>query len=134
MGITFDLAQLVIDNEIAAMTQRLARGIEARDDFPTIPLLEELESEGHLLIARHTRRHLKTEHYFPGPVIERASLARWIGEGSRSVGDRATDEVKRVIGRWQPVALSQEKRNELIRMTESAAARCGLDQLPQRPE
>ncbi len=126
--------KLVIDNEIAGMTLRMKHGITARDDFPTIPLLEELQRDGHLLIAKHTRRFLKEEHYFPGPVIERASTARWEGEGSRSLSDRAGDEVKRIIDSWVPVSLSREKREELIRMTESEAVRCGLDKLPERPE
>ena len=70
------LEKLVLDNEICAMTQRLIRGIEPREDFPAAPIFEELLREKHLLIADHTRRHLREEIVFPGPVVNRANLSR----------------------------------------------------------
>ena len=80
------LEKLVVDNEICGMAQRLVRGIEPRDDFPARPLFEELLREKHLLIAKHTRRHLRDEIAFPGPVIDRANQARWPDEGGLTLG------------------------------------------------
>jgi hypothetical protein len=36
------LEKLVVDNEICGMTYRLLRGIEPREDFPAVPIFEEL--------------------------------------------------------------------------------------------
>ncbi|MCK5032953.1 MAG: trimethylamine methyltransferase family protein, partial [Calditrichia bacterium] len=56
------LEKLIIDNEVCGMTQRMIKGIEPKDDFPSLPQFEELLKEGHLLISDHTRKYLRDEH------------------------------------------------------------------------
>ncbi len=127
------LEKLVLDNEICGMALRLARGIEPREDFPALPLFEELLRDGHLLIAKHTRRHLKAEHYFPGPVIDRANLSRWREEGELTLGQRAHREVERLVCSWRPSRLSAEQKRGLAALMEKEARRWGMDRLPSRP-
>jgi trimethylamine--corrinoid protein Co-methyltransferase len=128
------LEKLVLDNEICGMALRLARGIEPREDFPALPGFEELLREGHLLISRHTRRHLKTEHFLPGPVIDRANHARWLAAGGLTLGERAGREVERRIAAYVPSRLSAAQQNELTRLMTSEAHRHGLDRLPEADE
>ncbi len=59
------LEKLVLDNEICGMALRMIDGIEPREDFPALGIFQELLKEKHLLIAEHTRRYLKKEHFFP---------------------------------------------------------------------
>jgi len=127
---SFSLEKLVVDNEICGIALRAVRGIEARDDFPAVPILEELLREKHLLIADHTRKHLKAEHYFPGPVIDRANRSRWQAEGSRTLGERAHGEVERLVAAWRPPALPDDVRAELTRLMRAEARRYGMDALP----
>lgn len=124
--------KLVVDNEICGMTLRMARGIEPREDFPAVPIFEELLREKHLLISPHTRRHLREEHYFPGPVVDRANLSRWIADGKTTLGDRAAAEVETHIDQHEPVRLPDDVRKELVRMMEEEAKRAGMDTLPKR--
>jgi trimethylamine:corrinoid methyltransferase-like protein len=86
----------------------------------------------HLLISPHTRRHLKKEHYFPGPVIDRANLSRWREDGSLSLGQRANQEVERLVGDWKPSLLAAERKKELCSLMEKEARRWGMDKLPPR--
>ena len=124
------LEKLVLDDEICAMVARLRRGIEPRDDFPARPLFEELLRDGHLLIADHTRRHMKEQIHLPGPVIERASLGRWREEGETSLGARATREVDRLIDAWTPSGIPDETKQALRERMSAAAREAGLDALP----
>jgi trimethylamine--corrinoid protein Co-methyltransferase len=124
------LEKLVLDDEICAMVARLRRGIEPRDDFPARPLFEELLRDGHLLIADHTRRHMKEQIHLPGPVIERASLGRWREEGETSLGTRATREVDRLLGEWTPSGLPEETKKALRERMAAAASGAGLEVLP----
>jgi trimethylamine--corrinoid protein Co-methyltransferase len=126
------LEKLVLDNEICGMALRLARGIEPKEDLPTIPILEELLKEKHLLISRHTRRHLKTEHFFPGPTIDRANRQRWTEEGSRTLGERAHSEVERLIAAYEPSRLPDGTKQELTRLMNVEARRFGMDRLPEQ--
>jgi trimethylamine--corrinoid protein Co-methyltransferase len=126
------LEKLVVDNEICGMVQRLVRGVEPRDDFPARPIFEELLREKHLLIAKHTRRHLRDEIAFPGPVIDRANQARWAEEGRLTLGERARREVARLAGAWEPSRLGEDVKEALVRRMDSAARRAGMDRLPKR--
>jgi trimethylamine--corrinoid protein Co-methyltransferase len=127
---SFSLEKLVLDNEICGLALRAARGIEPREDFPAVPHFEELLREKHLLIADHTRKHLKAEHYFPGPTIDRANRSRWQAEGSRTLGERAHAEVGRLLAAWKPPALAGDVRAELTRLMRAEAKRFGMDALP----
>jgi trimethylamine--corrinoid protein Co-methyltransferase len=126
------LEKLVVDNEIAGMTLRMVQGITPRDDFPALPLFEEMLRDGHLLIAKHTRRHLRQEITFPGPVIDRANRARWVQRGQTTLGERATREVSRLIQEYRPSRLLDETKSELTRLMEREARRHGMPQLPAR--
>jgi trimethylamine--corrinoid protein Co-methyltransferase len=126
------LEKLVVDNEICGMVLRLVRGIEPRDDFPALPRFEELLRDQHLLVSEHTRRHLVDEHFFPGPVIDRANLSRWMEDGGRSLIDRAREEVEARIAKHEPPAIDESVRKELIERMEAEAKLHGLESLPGR--
>ncbi len=126
------LEKLVLDNEICGMTQRLVNGIEPREDFPSRPIFEELLRDKHLLIADHTRRHLRDEISFPGPVVNRANRSRWLDEGGLSLGQRAANEVERLIASYTPSALPDDVTTELDRLMTAEARRHGMEKLPDR--
>ena len=124
--------KLVVDNEICGLVRRMARGIEPREDFPSRPIFEEMLRDGHVLIADHTRKHLRNEHHFPGPVIERANLARWREEGRTTLLERARGEVKKHLKTYEPSRLERAVKSELVSLMEAEASRHGMDSLPER--
>ncbi len=124
------LEKLVVDNEICGMTYRLLAGIAPREDFPALPLFEELLREKHLLIAEHTRRHLREEIALPGPVIDRANRDRWLKTGGLTLRQRAAREVARLIERYAPSRLPDGPKAELTRLMQREARRCGMPALP----
>jgi trimethylamine--corrinoid protein Co-methyltransferase len=125
------LEKLVLDNEICGMVLRMIKGIEPKEDFPSLPRFEELLTEKHLLISKHTLRYLKEEFYFPGPVIDRASRTRWQEEGSLTLGQRAHREVEKLIKDYSPSKLPDETKKELTKLMEGEARRYGMKKLPQ---
>jgi trimethylamine:corrinoid methyltransferase-like protein len=116
------------------MLFRMLKGIEPKEDFPALPLFEELLKEDHLLISKHTRKYLRDEHYFPGPVINRANRSRWQDEGSSTLEDRAQKEVKELLESYEPSSLSTEIKNELINLMEHEAGKFNQETLPMRDE
>jgi len=128
------LEKLVIDNEVCGMLFRMLEGIEPKEDFPALPLFEELLEEDHLLISKHTRKYLRDEHYFPGPVINRANRSRWQDEGSSTLEDRAQKEVKELLESYVPSSLSTEIKSELINLMEHEAGKFNQESLPMRDE
>jgi len=126
------LEKLVVDHEICLMTDRLRAGIEPREDFPSRALFEELLAEKHLMIADHTRRHLRSELTFPGPVIDRTSRARWLEEGATTLDENAAAEVDRIIGDFTPSRLGDDEKRQLEEVMSAAARANDLDSLPER--
>jgi trimethylamine--corrinoid protein Co-methyltransferase len=126
------LEKLVVDNEICGMTFRMLEGIQPREDFPALPILQELLRDKHLIIADHTRRHLRDEIHFPGPTIDRANRARWQDEGGLSLRERASGEVERLIQEYEPTRLDDGVKAQLIERMEGAARVSGMDALPSR--
>ena len=127
----FSLEKLVVDNEICGMVFRMIEGIQPKDDFPSQPRFEELLKEGHLLISDHTRRYLKEEVHFPGPVIDRANRSRWQEEGGLTLGERAHREVERLIEEHQRVRLSAEVKRHMTELMKAEAQRHGMESLPE---
>jgi len=126
----FSLEKLVVDNEICGMIFRMLQGIEPKEDFPALPRFEELLSEKHLLISDHSRKHLRSEHHFPGPVIERANRARWREEGSRTLIEKAKAEVEKHIKEYEPSGLADEVKKEMTKLMQKEAAKHGMEDFP----
>jgi trimethylamine--corrinoid protein Co-methyltransferase len=124
------LEKLVLDNEICGMAYRLIAGIEPREDFPAIGIFRELLKEKHLLISEHTRRYLKTEQFFPGPVIDRARRSRWEEKGSLTLGQRAHQEVKKLLESYHPSRLPEDVKKEMTKLMTDEARRHGQNSLP----
>jgi trimethylamine--corrinoid protein Co-methyltransferase len=112
------------------MTLRVIKGIEPGEDFPTQPLFEELLREKHLLIADHTRKFVKREEYFPGPVINRANRMRWEEEGSPTLHERAQREIERMSKSYKPSRLPDDAKRELTKLMQAEARRYGMKELP----
>jgi trimethylamine--corrinoid protein Co-methyltransferase len=129
---SFCIEKLVMDNEICGMMLRMQKGIEPKEDFPALPHFRELLAEQHLMIAGHTRRYLREEHYFPGKVIDRANLQRWQEEGSKTLVERAREEVARLTAEYRPSRLPDDIKKRLVEIMEKEARRCGMDNLPER--
>jgi len=127
------LEKLVLDNEICCMAQRLIAGIEPKEDFPAMGIFRELLKEKHLLISEHTRRYLKTEHIFPGPVIDRARRSRWEEKGALTLGQRAHREVEKLLENYQPPDLPEDVKKELTKLMTEEARRYGQNNLPNLP-
>ncbi len=126
----FSLEKLIVDNEICGMVRRMVEGIEPREDFPSLPHFQELLKEGHLLISEHTRRHIKKEIRFPGPVIDRANRSRWQEEGGFTLGERAHKELEKILKENQLIDLNDSIKKDMKNLMESEARRFGMDRLP----
>lgn len=123
------LEKLVLDNEIAGMTFRMAAGINADEGASSVGLFMELLEEKHLLASEHTLERLRDEITFPGPVIDRANRERWIQDGGVTLGDRAHRCVEEYLKSYEPSSLSGDKKRKITERMESEARRHGMEEL-----
>jgi trimethylamine--corrinoid protein Co-methyltransferase len=125
----FSLEKLIVDHEICGMSLQLTREIAPRGDVPVAPLVEELLREKHLVIAEHTRRHVRDAISLPGRAIDRDSRSRWNDSGRNTIGDRARLEIAAHLRAYEAPARSPEQRAALEATMGRAARAHGMDAL-----
>ena len=97
-----------------------------------IPIFQELLREKHLLIADHTRRHLRQEITVPRPG-DRPRQPRALAEGRRADAGRARRARGRAAGREvSALAAGGRIQAELTRLMTGEARRHGMEKLPPR--
>jgi trimethylamine--corrinoid protein Co-methyltransferase len=129
----YSLEKLVLDNEICGMSYRIISGITPRDDFPALPIFQELLREKHLLIADHTMRYRDKEIFSPGAAIDRANRQRWEQRGAMGLDARLHNEVNKLLKAYQPSTLPETTEKDLTKLMEKEARRHGQDRLPLPP-
>jgi len=93
---TIWLEQLVIDSEMSRIIGRMAQGIEVNDDTLALDVIDKVGIGKDYLGQRHTMEHFMTEHFIP-IVTDRSSYDTWKAKGSKTMLDRAGDEVRRIF-------------------------------------
>jgi trimethylamine--corrinoid protein Co-methyltransferase len=128
----FSLEKLLFDDELVAHVGRFLRPVEVRDDLPTLPLLEELVREKHLLMSEHTLEHWPEELYLPGPSIDRTNWDQWEQAGSRSPRELARERIEELLENWEGKPLDAGFHREARQLFASTATDPGV-RLPEIP-
>jgi len=106
MGITFDLAQLVLDNEIAGMIKTAVNGIAVNDITLSIDMIKENGQFHDYLAHKATFDYMKT---ISSPkIMNRQMRHQWEKNGEKDAYERARDEVKSILKTHKPAPLSEE--------------------------
>jgi len=97
-ALTMSYEKLVIDNEILGMVLRAVKGIEVNDDTLAFDVIKEVGPGGHFVSSKHTRSHMRNEHYEP-TLSNRKLRERWEEQGSKDTFMRAKERVEEILGK-----------------------------------
>jgi trimethylamine--corrinoid protein Co-methyltransferase len=86
----------VVDNEILGMVMRAVEGVRVDEDTLAFDLIKDVGPGGNFVSARHTRKHMRTEHYQP-VLSDREYLEEWQARGRRDTLSRARDQVEDIL-------------------------------------
>ena len=128
----FSLEKLVIDNEICRMANRLVEGIAQREDPIAKHLFEGLTAETQFLSMPHTREWYRKEHTLPN-VIDRDTYDYWVSLGQKSISERGSDQVEKLIQENPPVLLEENLQKELNKIMLADAQENEVSALPELP-
>lgn len=118
LGITFDLTQLVIDNEIARMVRVAIKGIEVNDETIALEAIKQVGPGGNFLSAEHTLRHMKEQSH--PKLIDRKMRESWESSGSKDMVERAHEELLSILKSHKPEPLPAETLSSLRSIVENA--------------
>ena len=111
-ALSVSLEKYVVDNEILGMVMRAVEGIKVNKDTLAFDLIKEVGPGGHFVYNKHTRKHMRTEHYQP-TLSDREHLEKWQAEGKRDTAARAKSKVEEILAA-PGYRLPQELRQKVL--------------------
>jgi len=104
---SLDFGQLVIDNEIAVMLKRIARGLEFSEANLALEVMREAGPGGMFIDKVHTLERMKQTAFLP-EIADRNPRAKWEEKGCLTAHDRAMQRVRDILTRDNPAVFSPE--------------------------
>ena len=124
-GVTFDLAQLVMDAEIARLVKRSLQGMPVTDETLAVDDIVGVGSFGDFLSLDATLRHMR-DHSQP-KLLDRRVREDWTSAGASDLYERARAEAQRILAEHVvpplPDGVAAEVEAILRRAEAEAAAR-----------
>ncbi|MEI6915550.1 MAG: trimethylamine methyltransferase family protein [Armatimonadota bacterium] len=112
-GMTCSHEQLVMDEEISAMSRRIAAGITVNEDTIAWDVVEEIGPQGETyLMAEHTMDWLRSDEYHIPKIAVRGPRASWEAAGSKDTYQVAQDAVANLASQKAP-ALDDARKAKL---------------------
>jgi trimethylamine--corrinoid protein Co-methyltransferase len=103
-GLTASFEAMVIDAEMLEMTARFFAGVPVDDDSLALEVIARVPAGGHFLGEEHTRKHFRTEFYFPN-LADTEAYESWVKKGSKDAYARASERCKKLLASYREPAL-----------------------------
>ena len=125
LGVTFDFAQLVMDNEMFTMIKKAIGGIEISEEKMALEVIHEVGPGGQFVDHEHTYYNFKTEQS-QGRLINRQNRAGWLNSGGESMTERAYAEANKILQSYQADPLSAAVAERIKEIVLEAEKEYGL--------
>lgn len=124
MGITFDLAQLVMDHEIAEMILHSLQGVPVNDETLSVDIIKEMGIGKDYLSHESTFRHMRSQSQ--PKLIDRRMRDDWEAAGSPDIYKRAHDRVIEILETYDPPPLPDDVHTTIRSIVEEAEKEMGV--------
>jgi trimethylamine--corrinoid protein Co-methyltransferase len=111
------LEQMVIDDEISRIIERIAQGIEVTDESLAVDVTDRVGPGRDFLGQRHTMERFREEHFMP-IISDRSSWDSWAQKGSKSILDRARERVRKILDEHSVEPVRDEVGETVARLIE----------------
>ncbi len=106
MGMVCSADMLVMGNEVAGLIKRFAGGINTEPAHLAQNEIQKVGAGGNYLQEPHTFKHFK-ECWYPD-LFARGSHAAWETAGGKSLAEKCSDKVKKILETHEPQHLTEE--------------------------
>jgi len=117
---SFDM--LVMSDEVIGMAKRVLMGVTVTPDTMALNVIERVGPGGQFLTQEHTRRHFRTETWFP-TLIDRQMRRAWEATGKKTMAERVRAKVLEILEHHEPMPIPAETEGRLKEMVAQAEAR-----------
>ncbi len=119
---TGSVFQLAMMDEAIGYSRRITRGIEVNEDTLAVDVIHDVGPNGHYLREEHTRRHYKTEFWYPN-LCDRRNYEEWDTMGKQRMSDRVIARVEEVLATHEPSPISAETEKAIEKALAEAEER-----------
>ncbi|MFO7557316.1 MAG: trimethylamine methyltransferase family protein [Desulfobacterales bacterium] len=105
-GLSGSLPQLAICNEIISWLEAFMKEVEISDDTLALDLIDEVGPDGQYLDNPHTMKRFR-ERWYP-KLFDRSNYDGWRKKGAKSLGERATLQVEKILAEHKPEPLTED--------------------------
>lgn len=95
-ALTVSKEKLVLDDDLLGMALRAVRGITVNEQTLALDSIRAAGPGGNFVAGRHTRKHMRREHYVP-PLSDREPRETWAAAGGKSAAARAHEVVQGIL-------------------------------------
>lgn len=110
-GVTFDCAQLVMDNEFAQMIKFVVNGIEIDDERLMVDEINKVGAFGDFLSLDSTYRHMREQSQ--PKLIDRRVREEWRGDGATDLYTRSLAKAREILEHHVPEPLDADIVKEM---------------------
>ena len=124
-GITFDVAQLVLDNEFARMIKQTVKGFTIDDESLAVDVIKSVGPSKDFLAQEHTLKHMRT-HSRP-ELIDRSGREIWQASGATDSYQRALEKTRDILQNHQPDPLPDKVLAQIRSIITETEGELGAD-------
>lgn len=124
LGMTFDLAQLIIDSEIYKMVLHTIKGFQVNDETLALDVIKEIKT-GEFVSHPHTVQNFKTIQS-NSEVINRQSREAWLAGGAKDMTTVAYEKAINILENHTPDPLTEEQAAYIRKIVEDAELEYGV--------
>lgn len=121
-GMTGSILQTVMMDEAIGYARRITRGIEVNEDTLAVDVIDRVGPNGHYLKDKHTRKHYKTEFWYPN-MTDRQSFEDWDMMGATTMKDRTIDRTREILATHQAAPVKPETEKVIQQVLDEAEER-----------
>jgi len=110
-GVTFDAAQFVLDNELAAMIRQTVAGIPVDDETLAVDDIRAVGPFNDFLSLEATMRHMRLQSQ--PALMDRRVREEWEDMGGHDAYDRAREVALEVLADHRPEPLPDDMRTKM---------------------
>lgn len=115
---TISPVQLVIDNDIFAMTKKMLKGLEINDEMLAWEEIMGLTGKESFVDMDHTFEHFRDSLRLP--TFNRDSRPNWVKSGSKDMIDRAKEVYRAVMKDYQPITVAHDRIRQMDEIVKEA--------------
>jgi len=124
-GITFDFAQLVMDNEFARMIKHTIKGFEVDEASLAVDVIHQIGPGKDFLTHAHTFDHMRTQSR--PDLIDRRGMEDWKAAGGKDMYRKAREKARDILDNHKPEPLPDNVVVEIKSIIEETETELGIE-------